>query len=249
MDRGLHRVRRAWPLLLLLAACTRPPDAADWPTSAPGSAASRTLTVIGTGRFNAPPTRADIDAWIQSESPGPEVAWQQGTEKLYKLTRALEAVGLRPVDMSPVDTVLHANGTAYVVVQRLRITVRDLQRMPGVLATALGNGATSLEGVRFTLDGQAPGDRARERALLDAGDKAQMLSQELQLRLGPVRTIEELPGSTPTEIGTLQDPPPPLEATSALRGAALRAACRARPSRARRAASPAPASGRSRAGR
>ena len=217
MSRGTRRASRAWPLLLLLAACTRAPDAADWPTTAPGSPGARTLTVIGTGRFSAPPTRADVDAWIQTESPGPELAWQQGTERLYKLTRALEAAGLRPADMTPVDTVLHPGGTVYVVVQRLRFTVRDLQKMPHYLATALGNGATSLQGVRFTLDGQAPGDRARERALLDAGDKARMLAQELQLRLGPVRTIEELPGSSATEVGTLQDPPPPLETTSAVR--------------------------------
>ena len=222
MNRGLHRVvPRACRLLLasalLATACTRPPDAADWPTGAPGSGAARTLTVLGTGRFSAAPSRADVDAWLQSKSPAPEVAWQQGTELVYKLTRALEAFGVRPADMTPMDAVLHANGTEYVVVQRRRITVRDLQRMPGVLATALGNGATSLEGLRYTLDGQAPGDRARERALLDAGDKAQMLAQELQLRLGPVRSVEELPASTPTEIGTLQDPPPPLETTSALR--------------------------------
>jgi uncharacterized protein YggE len=220
MNRGTPRARRCWPLLLLLlllAACTRPPDAADWPTGAPGSPAARTLTVIGTGRFVAPPTRAEVDAWIQTESPAPEVAWQQGAERLYKLTRALEAAGLRPSDMQPIDAVLHGTGTTYVVVQRLRITVHDLQRMPNCLATALGHGATSLEGLRYSLDGRAPGDRARERALLDAGDKARMLAQELQVRLGSVHSVEELSSSSPTEVGTVQEPPPPLETVSSLR--------------------------------
>jgi uncharacterized protein YggE len=204
-------------LALLAPACTRAPDAADWNTGARAAAGQRTITVLGTGRFGAAPTRMDVDAWIRTESPAPELAWKQGNERLFKLTRALEAVGLRPADMSPMDTALHPGAKVYEVVQRLRITVRDLQQMPAVLATALGNGASELHGMRFSLEGQAPGDRARERALLDAGDKAQMLAQELRQRVGPVQSVEELSASSSTEPGTLQDPPPSLETISALR--------------------------------
>jgi uncharacterized protein YggE len=211
--------RRLAPLLLAIAllpvACTRPPDAAGWSQGA-APAAERTLTVLGTGRFSATPTRLDLDAIIETTAAGADGAWQQGTDRMFKLTRALETAGVRTADMTPVDAQLRNTATSYVLTQRLRITVRDLQKAAAVLATAQGN-SSRLEGVRFALDGKAAGDRARERALLDAGDKAQMLAQEMQLRLGPVRSVEELSVSTPTEGGTLQDPPPPLETTSQLR--------------------------------
>src|SRR5689334_9406947 len=138
---------RAWPLLLLLGGCLRPPDAAGWPTGSAG--AERTLTVIGTGSFTAAPTRLDVDALVVSESPAPETAWQQGADRMYKLTRQLEAAGVQASDMNAVGAELHPTGTAYRLEQRLRITVRDLQHVPPVLATALGNGASRLDGVRF----------------------------------------------------------------------------------------------------
>jgi uncharacterized protein YggE len=211
--------RRLLPLLLAtvlpLAACTKPPDAAGWSQgSAP--AGERTLTVLGTGRFSAPPTRLDVDAVLESQAPGADGAWQAGADRVSRLTRALETAGVRSADVTPIDAQLSTTATSYVLVQRLRITVRELQKAPAVLATAQGN-SSRVGGVRFALDGKAAGDRARERALLDAGDKAQMLAQELQLRLGPVRSVEELTTSTPTESGTLQDPPPVLETTSQLR--------------------------------
>ena len=200
--------------LLLLGGCMKAPDAAGW-SSGP---AERVLTVIGTGRFTAAPARLDVDALVVSESPAPEVAWQQGADRVYKLTRALETVGVKTADMNAVAAELHPTGTAYRLEQRLRITVRDLQHVPPVLAAALGNGASRIDGVHFGLDdARAAGDRARERALLDAGDKAQELAQELQLRLGAVRSVEELAADAPPSAGTPQDPPAALETSSVLR--------------------------------
>ena len=196
----------------------KPPDAAGWDSDGSQAAARRTLSVIGTGRLVVQPTRLDVDALIVTESPAPEVAWQQGVDRVYKLTRALEAIGVQPADVEPVSSDLAPTGTSYRLEQWLRVTIRDLKQTGVVLPTILGGGADRLGGMRLGLvDGRAAGDRARERALLDAGDKARMLAQELQLRLGSVSAVEELPGGSDTSASELQTPPPTLEITSVLR--------------------------------
>jgi hypothetical protein len=203
-------------LALALAACMKGPDSlGTLDDAAPDT--GRVLTVIGTGRLLSEPACADVDAVVVSESPGPEVAWQQGAERLLKLTHQLETVGVRPDDMLSIAADLRRTDSGYRLEQRLRVTVRDLRLVPAVLANALGSGAQRVEGARFALaDGRAAGDRARERALLDAQEKAQVLAQELQLRLGPVRSVTELEGRAATEAGTLAQPPEPLESVCVL---------------------------------
>ena len=203
--------------LLLLAGCMRAPDAAAGLGTGPGDT-GRLLTVIGTGRLLAAPTRVDVDAIVITASPGPELAWQQGADRMAKLMRQVATCGIPAEDMAVNEGRLERSGGTYRLEQRLRITVRDLKLVPPVLANALGAGAERVEGARYSLDdGRAAGDRARERALLDAQDKAQMLAQELRLRLGPVRSVEELPESSPTQGPALDYAPGALEAVSELR--------------------------------
>ncbi len=179
---------------------------------------SRQLSVIGTGRFLAPPTRVEVDAVVVCESTGPEVAWNQAAERMDRLTRQLETAGLRHEDMQAVASDLRRTDGGYRLEQRLRLTVRDLRLVAPVLANALLAGAQRVEGARFAPDdARAAGDRARERALLDAQDKAQVLAQELRLRLGPVQGVTELEGGATAQAFLLQSPPEALEAVCVLR--------------------------------
>lgn len=204
-------------LALALAGCMKGPDALGDLDDAPADG-GRVLTVIGTGRMLSAPDRVDVEAVVVSEAPGPDAAWQQVADRLRKLTEKLEAAGVRPDDMVSVATDLQRTQAGYRLEQRLRVTVRDLRLVPAVLATSLGNGAQRVEAARFALaDDRAAGDRARERALLDAQDKAQLLAQELQLRLGPVRGVTELEGGAATEAGALDRPPEALESLCVLR--------------------------------
>ena len=218
----VHALALAIAMVLLGApACMEKPEAAgDLPmpvsagatTGGAARAAGRQVTTRGTGRVVMPPTRVDYACVLSTESPGPEVAWNQGALRMAKLTRALEAAGVRPGDMTLLDAALLKAPTAYVVRQRLNVTWRDLQHLAPVLAASLGGGADALEDARFGLDDpRAAGDRARERALLDAKDKAAQLAQELALQLGRVVSVVEEPGSTASDLGTLERPPSALE--------------------------------------
>jgi uncharacterized protein YggE len=212
MIRGL----RASLLAVVVCACTRAPVAAGR-DDAPPHGGGRSVTVSGSGTCLAAPTRADFDALVVTEGPAPELAWQQGVERIHELARTLEAAGVRATEMAVHTGTLLATTKGYRLEQRLRVSVRDLQRMAPVLANALGGGADSLLGLTYTLDDpRAAGDRARERALLAARQKAEMLAQELELTLGPVLSVTELPGPEPVGSGALQAPPAAIEVSSTL---------------------------------
>lgn len=199
-----------------LAGCMRTPEVVGW-DDVPPPGGGRTLTVSGSGSYFAPPTRVDFDALLSTEGPAPEVAWQLGAERIHELARKLEAAGVRASEMVVHAGTLNTSAKGYRLEQRLRVSVRDLQRMAPILANALGGGADALTGLTYALDDpRAAGDRARERALLAARQEAEMLAQELELTLGPVLSVVELAGPEPLASGALQAPPAALEVSSTL---------------------------------
>src|SRR5262249_30953567 len=131
-------------------------------------------------------------------------------------TRALEGAGVLGDDIQMRDVALTVPAPgSYRLEQRLHVLVHDLGKLPGVLAASLGAGATGIENARFGLsDPRAAADRARQRALLAARDKAEMLAQEVNLRLGEVRSVVEQPPTPIGAAGTLEEPPGSLEAVS-----------------------------------
>lgn len=204
-------MRRAAALLLAAAcgACTRAPEPAAG--GAP-PAVARSITVRGEGRFLSPPTRADFDALVVARSPGPEQAWAEAGERLLAIMRQLEGAGLRPADMQVHGGSLAREADGYRLEQRLRISVRDLNRMAPLLAGALGAGADALDALVYSLDDpRAAGDRARERALLDARQRAEALAAELEGGLGEVLSVVEEAAPGPAQAGEPGFAPAALE--------------------------------------
>jgi len=213
---GLRRARtRRGALALLLAALgtgacmERPAAVADLPM--PSLAGTRQITTSGTGRVAQLPTRADFECWLISEGAGPETAWAAGGQKLAGVVRALEAAGVPAVDIQVREARLVPGGAeGQRLIQILNVTGRDLQRLGALFTAALAGGATRVENLRLSLaEPQASADRARERALLAARDKATHLAQELALRLGRVVTVvEEFDGSSASRAADVSGPAP-----------------------------------------
>ncbi len=200
---------------LLLAACTeRPTWAGD--LAAPPGGPGRVVTVTGSGRLTQAPGQVEFDALVSVGAPTPDAAWLLASARLPEVLRALQGAGVPAEDMALRDLALAAAGPeGHRIEQRLHVLVTDLGRLPPVLAAAAGSGVTAIENARFLLaDPHAAADRARERALLDARDKADVLAQEVGLRLGEVRSVVEHPAGGPGGLADLRDPPGSLEAVS-----------------------------------
>jgi uncharacterized protein YggE len=193
---------RGLPLLvgaLLLGACMERPamvnDVGDTPQGA-----DRLVTVIGNGRVAMPPESATFDGIVATTTPSPSEGWATGAATMGNVIRALESAGVGPGNLTLGEISLTQRGDGqWDLHQRLRVNTNDLANLPDLMGIASTAGARRVELHRFGIaHPRAAGDRARERALLDAEEKAEMLGRELLLRLVEVRSIEELPGGSTT---------------------------------------------------
>jgi len=203
---------------LLLGACTERPRLAG-SFDLPAADAGRVLKVSGTGRMSLPPSQVSFECVITLTAPTAEAAWGQGSARITKLSKALEQAGVRPTDLVIRDIQMQQQrkdgADAWWLGQRLVVTVTELQRLPALMTVVLGAGADSIEHTRFGIsDTRGAGDRARERALVEARTKAEMLAQEVNLRLGAVRAMEEQQLSPDSVEGSPDAPPGNFEVVS-----------------------------------
>ncbi|MHC4845083.1 MAG: SIMPL domain-containing protein [Planctomycetota bacterium] len=197
MHRRARRLR-GFPLLagaILLGACMERPAMVNDVGETPAGA-DRLVTVIGHGRVAMPPESATFDAIVATTTPSPAEGWGEGGLLMGNVVRALESAGVSPHGMTLGEITLTQRGDGqWDLNQRLRVRTNDLGELPDLMGIASTAGARKVELHRFDIaDPRAAGDRSRERALLDAEEKAEMLGRELLLRLVEVRAIEELPG-------------------------------------------------------
>jgi len=197
---------RGLPLLLaalVMGACMeRPALVNDVGDKSP--VVDRLVTVIGNGRVAMPPESATFDGIVATTTPSPSEGWAAGAATMANVIRSLESAGVGPGGMTLGEISLTQRGDGqWDLNQRLRVRTYDLGNLPDLMGIASTAGARRVELHRFDIaHPREAGDRSRERALLDAEQKAEMLGRELLLRLVEVRSIEELP---PGSAATMTD--------------------------------------------
>jgi hypothetical protein len=183
---------------LAAAGCMQRPDVPALQAPAPDRA--RFVSVSGEGSFTVDPNQAHVELVLESDGATAKVAYGTGQQRLTDLKAALEAVGVRRPEMeareySLEETWTEADGAlrkSYRMRQVIRVSVRDLVKLPETLGQAAVHGADSIRSVSFGYTNPAMLlERARERALEDARAKAKLLAEESQEQLGAVLNIVE----------------------------------------------------------
>lgn len=178
------------------------------PGPAPATGPERTIRVSGEGQVRVRPDVAVIFAGV--EGTGKDLARVSADVALQvrKLLAALEKAGVAEKD---VQTTRHdinlerpwVDGkqgpiTGYTVVDELKVTVRDLAKLPVLLERVVAAGANSLRGLSFQKDDPAP-ERARAlaEAVTAARAKAEVIAKAAGVALGPVLQASEAQGGGP----------------------------------------------------
>jgi uncharacterized protein YggE len=160
----------------------------------PAEAGGRSLTVTGTGRVLLPPTHVDFDCVLTTDHDTPAQTWVAAGNRMTRLVTALQDEGVPQTDFAPRSARLSTRSKGWRVTQHLHVGVDDLTRVAPLLEVVMGpggaNDVTNLRPGHKNPRGAA--DRARERALVNARDTAEMLAAELSLRLGDVLSVEEM---------------------------------------------------------
>lgn len=175
-----------------------------WPLTVVAEELRPTIAVSGEGRFEAVPDMATVSVGVTSQAKTAADALGQTNAAMSRVLTRLGEAGIAPRDMqteglnlSPVwDNRNLSNGrrdiVAFMASNGLRVRVRDLDKLGGILDLIVADGANQFHGLFFGLQEPGPAeDEARRRAVAEAARKAQLYANAAGVGLGPVLSISE----------------------------------------------------------
>jgi uncharacterized protein YggE len=163
----------------------------------------RTISLAATGVVKAAPDKVDITAGVTSEALTAREALDKNTDSMAKVVEALKSDGIDSKDIQTVNFSVtpvyeqRKEGTApfivgYRVVNSVRIAVRDIQKLGGILDKVVGLGANTIDAIEFSVaEPESLKDDARKRAIENATANAKIYTEAAGVNLGPVLTIVE----------------------------------------------------------
>ena len=154
-----------------------------------------TVTVTGTGTVTAVPDRAVVSAGVESRAPTARAALAGNAAAMRKVLDALRARGGKDVTTQVVSlsTAFDPNGRPDgFVASNVASAETTLDGAGALIDAAVDVGATTISGPALSRsDAEALGDRALERAVGDARDRAALLAKAAGRELGRVTAITE----------------------------------------------------------
>ncbi len=166
----------------------------------------RTITVNGYGKMNGINNIAVTTIGYNNTDKDVSKAQADNKKVMDQVYADLKKMNIEDKDLESNYTIYpqydytQANGQqfkGYQVSNNVTVKIRDLAKVPDVLALAGKYGANSVNGLSFTMDDtQELKNQARTKALSDAKAKAFKLAQNLGVQLVEVVSYNEYEGST-----------------------------------------------------
>ena len=182
------------------------------------------IWVNGIGTKDVEADVAVISLGVESREETVAAARGAAAESMTSVLDALSALGVADddivttsLDIYPIEVWVEVEDevgshnepriTGYVVNNRVRVTVRDIEMADEVIdeAAEVGGDLIRINNVRFTVgDPAAHADEIRLRAVEDAEAKADLYAEAFGVELGPVVFMQESSGAVPAEQGNVR---------------------------------------------
>ncbi len=181
--------------------------------------AQHTIQMEGVGTVDAKPDIAVLTFGLSAEDVSVSKAQEFNTKGMNAIIKSVKDVGIDEKDMQTIDYSAYEKkdwdpdtrtykSNGWIVSQNLRVKVRDVEKVSGVIDAAVKTGVTSVSGPNFQIDdADALEDEARELALKDAKAKVEIIAKNLGVK------IEKVIGYTEWKEG---DGPGPIFAYESL---------------------------------
>ena len=161
----------------------------------------RTFTIAGEGKEIAIPNIAEISISVITEGKDLKTLQEENSNKINKIINFLKEQGIDNKDIKTENysiTPKYDYKTSpykivgYIINQNLVVKARDLTKIGNILQEAVKYGANNVSGPNFTLDEpEAYIAKAREKAILDAKEKAERIAKITGFKLGRIINISE----------------------------------------------------------
>ncbi len=168
-----------------------------------------TITVSGTGKASTPPTIAEVSFTVEERASTEQEAQALATKKTDAALASLKQLGIEDKDVKTTGYQIYPQYetpnckpgvpcpqstkiSSYQVSQSVDVKVRDTNKAGEVLKALGTAGVQNVSGPNFTVDEPtAVQAEARGKAIEDARQKAQLLANQLGVRLGTVVSFSE----------------------------------------------------------
>lgn len=170
------------------------------------------IEVTGQGQVSIAPDMATVMLGVTTQGDTAQAAMEANAAELTRVMEQLSGAGIETADIQTTGLQLNPNwvdgeGQArridgYTAENMVTVKVRQLDGLGGVLDAAVADGANTLNGISFDLADPKPVmDEARKRAVADAIERAQLMTEAAGVRLGEIERISE---------GGAMSPPMPM---------------------------------------
>jgi len=190
--------------------------------------AAPTITVTAVGKASVVPDIATTDLTVMKTGDTAAAAQSASSTAMNTVLAAIQALGIPDADLqtSSFNTSevydydeSPAVVTGYQSSQTLTVKIRNAEYVASVLDVGPRNGATSVSGIRYTIDDNTSTlAEARAEAIAKAEAQAKDITKSLHQRLGKVVSYSESTGGNyPIMYGMMADSksvgsvPPPVE--------------------------------------
>lgn len=171
------------------------------------------LEVVGEGKVTAQPDMARVHVGVVTEAVSALEALDANNRAMEKLLEVLDRAGIAERDVQtvqfsvspryrrerPTDQQVEQRIVGYQVTSTVRVVVRALKTLGGLLDEVVRAGSNRIDGISFdSSQGEKLLDEARRGAVNDAKRKAQLYADAAGVALGPIVLLsEELRGGVP----------------------------------------------------
>ncbi len=168
----------------------------------PGHALDRFVTVTGESTVAAAPDMAVISVGVTSPGKTAREASESNAKQMTAVLAAIKGAGIDPRDVRTAWLSLHPqydtqNRTpprliGFQASNQVTVKVRDIDKVGGILDSAIGAGANEVSGVRLVVSEQSKLlDKARGDAIADAYRKAELYARAAGAKVGHAIAIAE----------------------------------------------------------
>lgn len=162
--------------------------------------ANREIQVQGTGMAKATPTQASITLGVQIEpQETAELATQQLAEKVTSVMEALRGLGVAKEDIKTTNVSTNpvrefpegrSELVGYEASEQVQVTIRDRDRAGEIISRVTQEGVNQVGNIQFSVEDDADViAQAEAEAIADARERAERLAQQLDVRIGKVKTF------------------------------------------------------------
>ena len=173
----------------------------------------RTITVSGTGKVYVTPDKATVNLSVITRKADIKSAQEENAGTMKRVLDAISSAGISGEDIQTYDYGISQDthwkdGSMiygdYIVKNRIKVTVPDVEKASGVIDVAVENGATGVDSLSFNYDEEVKAvKRARTLAIENAKAIAEESVETAGAKLGKVLVMEERTGGRPSYMSQI----------------------------------------------